>query len=342
MKTIHKYIVLSLLLFALSACEVVFDMPSDDSMPKIVVNALANPDTNFVVYLNRSIFLANVVPPLYPFEENDQAHSSFRLTNINHANVYLTVNESNPIKMIHDLDNLYYSSDYIPQEGDRIVVDVNATGFESVRTETVVPKRAKVDIIDYEIIYSKYEIIPDDWNESFMDDSLIVIKIKIFDQGDSENYYRLKIRSIYHIDYGTIGWMETVRDLFYSSDILFRDDRLTRSYRRWPARFTNIFNDHLFDGKEYEFTVETQKKLFRVDSRVVISPSIVVDLQSISKEYYHYLNSLMLYRITNRDSYSEAVHIYSNIEDGYGIFGSVSSVKDTTCFNYFGYRYPEE
>ncbi|MDD4657239.1 MAG: DUF4249 family protein, partial [Bacteroidales bacterium] len=39
----------------------------------------------------------------------------------------------------------------------------------------------------------------------------------------------------------------------------------------------------------------------------------------------YYLKSTMLYRITEQDAYTEPISIYSNIEDGWGILGAVSS-----------------
>lgn len=47
----------------------------------------------------------------------------------------------------------------------------------------------------------------------------------------------------------------------------------------------------------------------------------------------HWTASLSwLYRITDRDAYSEAVQIYSNVTDGYGIVGALATEKHIIGF----------
>ena len=43
-----------------------------------------------------------------------------------------------------------------------------------------------------------------------------------------------------------------------------------------------------------------------------------IELQSITPDFYHYLNSVWIYRITDRDAYSETVLIHSNVDNGWG------------------------
>ena len=58
-----------------------------------------------------------------------------------------------------------------------------------------------------------------------------------------------------------------------------------------------------------------------------IPARVMVELQAISPEYYRYLKSVELYRVTENDAFSEPVQIYSNVQDGWGIFGSLSSER---------------
>lgn len=109
-------------------------------------------------------------------------------------------------------------------------------------------------------------------------------------------------------------------DIFSSADIIFKDEQLTKENRGWPAYFSNVFSDQLFNGREYEFTVESRLRKGTAGSNYV-----VVELQSITGDLYSYLKSVMLYRITPQDSYTEPIMIYSNIEGGWGIFGGVST-----------------
>ena len=51
---------------------------------------------------------------------------------------------------------------------------------------------------------------------------------------------------------------------------------------------------------------------------------VMVELQALSPELYRYLKSVELFRITENDAFSEPVQIYSNVQNGWGIFGALS------------------
>ena len=55
------------------------------------------------------------------------------------------------------------------------------------------------------------------------------------------------------------------------------------------------------------------------------SRRIEVELQSLTRDFYYYVKSCELYRITEQDDYSEPIQIHSNVTDGWGIFGGTAS-----------------
>jgi len=59
---------------------------------------------------------------------------------------------------------------------------------------------------------------------------------------------------------------------------------------------------------------------------------LIVELQSITKELYFYLKSLMVYSITPQDEYTEAIQIYSNVTDGWGIVEAVNTDRHVITF----------
>jgi hypothetical protein len=66
----------------------------------------------------------------------------------------------------------------------------------------------------------------------------------------------------------------------------------------------------------------------------------MVYLKSLEEDYYQYEKSKHLYYENGDgdDPFTEPVLIYSNVENGLGVFGGFSS--DTTSFNYFiDYQY---
>ena len=61
-------------------------------------------------------------------------------------------------------------------------------------------------------------------------------------------------------------------------------------------------------------------------------PHVVVELQSLTPDLYHYLKSTMLYRTLDMDSYTEAVQIHSNVSGGWGIVGGLAGDRHVVPF----------
>jgi len=130
---------------------------------------------------------------------------------------------------------------------------------------------------------------------------------------------------------------------------LFVDARLNKNFGGWPAYFSNVFDNTLMQGNDFTFSLDSPKPvplftsyrfrfvenpdgsytvvtMLKEDSEI-IAPRVMVELQAISPDYYRYLKSVELYRITESDAFSEPIQIYSNVKNGWGIFGSLSSQR---------------
>ena len=127
-----------------------------------------------------------------------------------------------------------------------------------------------------------------------------------------------------------------MQDIFFSEDELFLDSRLNTNFGGWPAFFSNVFDDELLKGGEYTFVVDSPKPVVQETQYEMhelfpngewIEPQVMVELQAISPEYYRYLKSVELYRVSESDAFTEPVQIYSNVQNGWGIFGSLSSQR---------------
>ena len=138
-----------------------------------------------------------------------------------------------------------------------------------------------------------------------------------------------------------------MQDIFFSESALFVDARLSKNFGGWPAYFSNVFDNSLMKGNDYTLTLDSPKPptlstSYSLGVKVnadgsytavtelqenseIIAPRVMVELQAISPELYRYLKSVELYRVTENDAFSEPVQIYSNVKNGWGIFGSLSS-----------------
>ena len=179
------------------------------------------------------------------------------------------------------------------------------------------------------------------------------ITCRISDTGDG-GYYRLRVRGVakgldaFTHRQGIGDYVHYVmQDVYFSADELFVDDRLTEGFGGWPAFFSTVFDNSLFRGSERTFTVETpkpntrwfgeyskgdemnywEKYLLKADEAPDLPTQVMAELQAISPELYRYLKSAQLYRVSESDAFSEPVQIYSNVKNGWGIFGSLSSSR---------------
>lgn len=81
---------------------------------------------------------------------------------------------------------------------------------------------------------------------------------------------------------------ENYNDVFTSDDeTLFKDTDIYAKRGNWPRYFSNIFSDQRFNGTQHEFTISVDLVAPREQTK------LIVELQSITKELYFYLKSLM-------------------------------------------------
>ena len=305
-------------------CEHVIDFQEDDSkLQGITINALAVTDTVFTASISRA-YLFTEVPALNymdyweyetrpdPFYEKEAVMSE--------AEVELTVNGQEKYTMRYTPLHFNYTSDYIPKSGDHIALRVKADGLEPAFAETVVPGIQQLEVLSCEKYYEKGHTSSGSLSD-MSQDTVAHITFRITDPGNESNYYRLKVRSIAY-DKRADDSEEILQysDIYSSSDVIFMNEQLTKSYGGWAAYFSNVFDDHLFNGQKYTFSIETRLRLGE-------HPHAVIELQSITRDLYYYLKSIMLYRITDQDAYTEAIQIHCNINNGWGILGGMETEK---------------
>ena len=81
-------------------------------------------------------------------------------------------------------------------------------------------------------------------------------------------------------------------------------------------------------GKNYELVIQTYAgNDFRwlEDEGFDPNQEIFVQLKSVSEDYFNYFNTVSLQSWTSGDPFSEPVQVYSNVQDGFGIFAGYQS-----------------
>lgn len=329
MKKIAILIISCIALSGLVSCEHIIDFDNDHMQTDgITINALAVADTDFVAIISKAEIFNKLPPqlddlPMWVLEKMPDPYF-FESSLLKDAKVQMVVNGENVYNMNFDDSTNLYRGDYIPQIDDEVELVASWKDAEDAKVKTTIPPTVKIDVLGYEKYYQKKEIT-DEMLSEIAADTMARITLRIHDPGNENNFYRLKVRSA-NEEINPDGKMfYSFSDIYSSTDIIFKDEQLNKSYRGWQAYFSNVFDDHLFNGKEYTFSVESRLRLGN-------TPYAIIELQSITRELYYYLKSVMYYRITDIDAYSEGVHIYSNVDNGFGILGGVSSDKHIIHF----------
>lgn len=345
----HSALLYAGLFSMLTSCETILpvDMPEGEEWG-ITLNAVASPDTTFYAYIThcypnseapdyayKHISYDDYWKPdpyrdyyfsmLYPYDtygdddppfNNKKGYNLIKESVLPDAKVELTVNGETSYPMIYDTLMLCYQSNYTPAIGDRLEVRINNAAGEQTVAHTEVPRPQKLEVLDVKTeILEKDEYLTDGENIGLGNNrGYVSMKLRLHDPVEEHNYYRLVIRGM--VKNGT-SW-----DAFLSSAPIFRDERLTSSWGAWNAYFSNVFDDSLINGESYEFEIKTYILGWRQFNDNW--PTYAVSLQSITEDYYRYLKSMELYRISRTNTYSEGIYIHSNNEGGWGLLGGIS------------------
>ena len=316
------------LLAILTSCEKEIDF-SEQYDNGIAVYAIAVPGEPFSIRLSRS-FTVNDNPTVVfshyssYYSELDTLYRTEIV--INNAQVEVTVNGADKYAMTYNPVSPYaYNCDYVPKEGDNISVKVRAPGYHDISASTKIEKIQRAQIAKTEVVYKDNgddgSIIVGNPLDRFGVDSVMSITLKINDPVGEHNFYRLRVCGVAEKEQALVGTITfkqyNLSDVFTSDDIIFSDNMLTKPFGDWQAGFSNVFDDHLFDGQEYTFTVESRK-------RNGDNPHVILELQTISQDLYYFLKSYQVFRISTDDVYMTPIGLYSNIKDGWGILGSLS------------------
>lgn len=312
---------------ALASCEKTLDFKQDYGH-EISVFALAMPDESFSLSVSSSFTINN--NPSFTFssgteyyQEIDSLYQSTVV--IKDANAEIIVNGTDHYTLHYSDESPYrYTCAYVPKPGDDIEVHVSAPGYNDVSAFTHVYEPRKIEVVSKEVVYSDngYDgtTLVDGPYAQFGEDSVMRITLRIHDVKGSHDYYRLRVRALAY--YPAISGTEllpryNVTDAFTSSDVIFIDNMLSKPWGDWEAGITNVFDDHLFDGSDYTCTVESRK-------RYGDDPKVVIELQTISPDMYYFLKSYQQIRITTDESFTTPVGLYSNVNGGWGIVGSLT------------------
>jgi len=296
-----KILFLLILCSTFFSCRKVIDMDIADSEKHLVVNCLLSTDSVLNMYVGRSLGLL----------EDDYNSNSL----VNNATIQLFEDGVFVEELQfcgtpeYELVNSYKST-ITPKIGSTYSIEVSAPGYPTVSANCVIPERVEIGSL------STYFTI-NEWGEE-----ILQMSIGLNDNAATENYYQIGLSSINTYEYYDY---ELDSLITYSQ----KEDLWAYPVDPWLDNIANTsenglsFSDATFNGTNIVLNLSTYIYSYNTNET-----KILIDLYSISKEYYNYLKSKSLYEESD-PAFSEPVQIFSNIENGLGIFAGASISSDS-------------
>lgn len=286
-----KLIVSFAALVLFTACEKEIPLKQEESQPRIVVNSIFSAEDTIWVNLSesRDVLYDNVLPNI----ENATA----KLLDANGAEIG---------SFTHTTNGNYYCTDPMPVAGTTYGLRAEAAGFNTVTASAETPSIISLSSIDTVSVTGDQL----EFNISFTDDA------------SQDNYYGLSI--VYNVSWeDEEGNVDLIQSPYFSTKevyVINGDPDIDGS--RFGSEF--FFSDNGFNGQTINFTGRQYKwgdpESFKF---------YVVGLKSLSEDLYKYKLSYSKYLDAQGDFFAEPVQVYSNITDGFGIFGGSSTYRDT-------------
>jgi hypothetical protein len=306
----RKYIIPVLFITLLSACELVIDVETPDFDSSIVFNSILQPDSTIQVVLSQDYYIL------------DNELDNYTQNGLEGATVTLFEDDVE-IGILDEIDftnqwgeqfNGYYSIDHRPVQGSRYTFTVQKSGFESVSVSDIMPEHIP------NVSFHVKDTTTSEWGGQLLRAELSL------DDLPGDNYYELQVimstYDAYFYDEDSIVVMPVVYQVYINSSSLLVEE--------YNDRF--LFSDDLFKDDRYTTDLEFEiwdRPYLEQEFDIEIDSYLIYQIRSCSKAYYQYYNSAALHFWNNGNPFAEPVHVYSNVENGYGILGSFTTAADT-------------
>ena len=288
----------------LSNCTKEIEFDAQDIAPRIVVNSLFTNDSIWAAHISRSVGVLETTS----------------YTTINDANVNIFDANANLVTTLtHQGNGLYTSpTGLTPQANQSYTIEASASGYESVNASNSIP--SAVPIYQLDTVTST----------NSDGETILEATITFQDPPNISNYYMLEV-------YVTGTWInEGEQDTIEIREPLqiSCDDINVETVNRFNfGGFENTYlylmvKDQNFDGENYSltFSVINYAELKDMDLFGEIR------LVNTSEEYFNYLKSFNMYQRTINNPFATPVQVYSNVNNGMGIFAGGTLTSWTVQF----------
>ena len=289
---------LVLLICILTACEKEVHIPIEYTEPKLVVNGLFNTDSLWEVEISASQYI----------------YDSGTIPLINDAAVTITNSTGNTITLLNQGDGLYNSATEKPQTGQVYSINISHANYENASSSNQLPGELQVSNIELQ--------------DQTMVSGEQFRKISItFQDSPDPDFYMIRIVGGFWVEtYDSLGMPDS--SLIPYPMWVFSQSPAVENSNPNNMQPTIIFKDELFNSTQYTIDLLVEEYVFGGEKENI--KDIYISISKISEEYYWYEKSYLAYVSSqNNQFFSQPVQVYTNIENGLGIFAGFSTQTDT-------------
>ncbi len=296
------FLILSAL--TLSNCTKEIEFDAQDIAPRIVVNSLFTNDSIWSAHISRSVGVLETTS----------------YTTIDNASVNIFDDNANLVTTLtHQGDGLYTSPTGVsPQPNQSYTLEASASGYESVNATNSIPSAVPIYQLD---------TVTSTNNDG---ETILEATITFQDPPNISNYYMLEVfvTGMYYDE-----WEQDSIEIREPLQISCDDINVETVNRFNFGGFENTYlylmlKDQNFDGENYSltFSVINYAELKEMDLFGEIR------LVNTSEEYFNYLKSFNMYQRTINNPFATPVQVYSNVNNGMGIFAGGTLTSWTVQF----------
>ena len=285
------------------SCEKVIPFDGDVNTPKLVINSVFESDSTFKVHVSSSRSVIDT--------------ASFN--NIDDAIVSIKDDNENIIETLNHIENGFYKGQTFPQENQTYILEVNHPDYADITASDSLPSPITINSVDTSTI-----IDPINGNR-------LQISMNFDDPENTQNYYLIETYSVN--EYLVIKNSDTTEyELDTTKQFMVLTDEVFQNGGS-PWREQGLFNDLLFNGQNKTLELEIPNDSWSGSEDgydwSYQTLTLRLYLHNITLSYYYYRTSLELFQNASGNPFAQPVQVYSNIENGFGVFaGSQISFFD--------------
>jgi hypothetical protein len=290
--------------FLFMACETVVDIEVPQGDPKLVVFSVLNPDSTVEVVVSRSRFI---------LDDRD-------FQPVTNAQITMIPSQGESLAFEHREKGIF-EANYLPQPGLEYSLKVEATGFESVESRTILP-----DPVPVESMEVQRDLVVRDQSEYYR------LNFNFIDP-PGENYYQIFVYTTQYIEVPVWGYQDSF-NIFTSRGNIFIEpvDPVFEQENDWGTGL--LIEDVTFNGRNYTMQLLVPRYAFESYEGGPEFMEVEVELFHLSPDFYLFERTRRLQDYNEDNPFAEPVPVFNNIENGMGLFSGMSKDLQTLRYVY--------